>query len=321
MPGLRRLLGEPALSDIEREVAIAPATRPDETRPDETGTGSGKSVLVTGSSSGIGLASVVALSNRGWKVFASMRDVSRADRLELALGDRATSVRVVQLDVTDKASITEAMKEVSQTTGGHLDALVHNAGTPGAGFFVDGGPELLRETMETNFFGPAQLTAEALPALSAAKGRMVVVSSIAAFVTPPGLSAYAASKWALEGWCSSLAVELVPLGVDIALVEPGTVKTPIWQHQLEQSTDDRYRAWAADLEKRTATGVRRFGRDPFKVGEAIAEVVAAPHPHFRNPVGADSWTMWAVSKVVPASWRNRGLSLITHAPRPAPSGG
>jgi NAD(P)-dependent dehydrogenase (short-subunit alcohol dehydrogenase family) len=230
MPGLVRLLGEPALSDIEREVGIAPVTRPDVTGK---GTGSGKSVLVTGSSSGIGLASVVALSNRGWKVFASMRDVSRADRLELALGDRATSVRVVQLDVTDQG----------------CDHRGHEGGS--------------------------------------------------------------ADDWRTPRRARA----------QLALVEPGTVKTPIWQHQLEQSTDDRYRAWAADLEQRTATGVKRFGRDPFEVGEAIAEVVAAPHPHFRNPVGPDSWTMWAVSKAVPASWRNRGLALIMHAPRPASSGG
>jgi NAD(P)-dependent dehydrogenase (short-subunit alcohol dehydrogenase family) len=279
-----------------------------------------KSVLVTGSSSGIGLASVVAMSARGWEVFASMRDPSRSAALTNALGDRPGPVHVLQLDLTDKHSIQGAMAEVAGRTGGRLDALVHNAGTPGAGFFVDGGPDRLRETMETNLFGPAELTAAALPALSAARGRIVVVSSVAAFICLPGLSAYAASKWALEGWCSSLAVELVPLGIDIALVEPGTYKTSIWQHPVGETDDPRYQAWGADLQRRMVANADRMGRDPAEVGERIARVIASEHPHFRNPAGPDSWAMWAISKVVPAGWRNRGLALLTHAPAPTSAG-
>jgi NAD(P)-dependent dehydrogenase (short-subunit alcohol dehydrogenase family) len=287
----------------------------------EAGSGqASKSVLVTGSSSGIGLASVVAMSGRGWEVFASMRDPSRSGPLMSALRDRAGRVHVLQLDLTDKRSVIAAMAEVAERTGGRLDALVHNAGSPGAGFFVDGGPDRLRETMETNLFGPAELTAEALPSLSAARGRVVVVSSVAAFICLPGLSAYAASKWALEGWCASLAVELVPLGIDIALVEPGTYKTSIWQHPVDQTNDPRYRAWGADLQRLMATNAQRMGRDPAEVGERIARIIASQHPHFRNPAGPDSWAMWAISKVVPAGWRNRGLARLTHAPAPTPSG-
>ena len=292
-------------------------------RPGSAGPGaseSSRSVLVTGSSSGIGLASVVAMSARGWEVFATMRDPSRSAPLTSALGDRPGPVHVLQLDLTDKHSVRTTMAEVVQRTGGRLDALVHNAGAPGAGFFVDGGPDRLRQTMETNLFGPADLTAAALPALSVARGRIVVVSSIAAFLCLPGLSAYAASKWALEGWCASLAVELVPLGVDIALVEPGAYKTAIWQRPFAQPDDPRYRAWGEDLQRRMTTNAERMGRDPAEVGERIARIIASPHPHFRNPAGPDSWAMWAVSKVLPAGWRNRGLARLTHAPAPAPSG-
>jgi len=281
---------------------------------------SSKTVLVTGSSSGLGLASVVAMSARGWNVFATMRDPSRSAPLTSALGDRPGPVHVLQLDLTDKHSIETAMAEVARRTDGRLDALVHNAGTPGAGFFVDGGPDRLRETMETNVFGPAELTSAALPALSAARGRIVVVSSVAAFICLPGLSSYAASKWALEGWCASLAVELVPLGVDIALVEPGTYKTAIWQQPFGQSDDPQYRAWGEDLQRDMTANAQRMGRDPAEVGERIARIIASPHPHFRNPAGPDSWAMWAISKVVPAGWRNRGLARLTHAPAPAPSG-
>jgi NAD(P)-dependent dehydrogenase (short-subunit alcohol dehydrogenase family) len=292
-------------------------------RPGAAGPGvteSRKSVLVTGSSSGIGLASVVAMSARGWEVFATMRDPSRSAPLTGAVGDRPGPVHVIQLDLTDKHSVETAVAEVAQRTGGRLDALVHNAGAPGAGFFVDGGPDHLRQTMETNVFGPAELTAAALPALSAARGRIVVVSSVAAFICLPGLSAYAASKWALEGWCASLAVELVPLGVDIALVEPGTYKTAIWQRPVPQSDDPRYRAWGEKLQREMTANAERTGRDPAEVGELIARIIASPHPHFRNPAGPDSWAMWAISKVVPAGWRNRGLARLTHAPAPAPSG-
>ena len=120
----------------------------------EAGSGqTSKSVLVTGSSSGIGLASVVAMSARGWEVFASMRDPSRSGSLMSALRDRPSRVHVLQLDLTDKRSITAAMAEVAEHTGGRLDALVHNAGAPGAGFFVDGARTVYAKQWRPTFSG------------------------------------------------------------------------------------------------------------------------------------------------------------------------
>ncbi len=126
------------------------------TQPTTGEAGSGqtsKSVLVTGSSSGIGLASVVAMSARGWEVFASMRDPSCSGSLMSALRDRPGRVHVLQLDLTDKRSITAAMAEVAERTGGRLDALVHNAGAPGAGFLSTGALTVYAKQWRPTFSG------------------------------------------------------------------------------------------------------------------------------------------------------------------------
>ncbi len=275
-----------------------------------------KSVLVTGSSSGIGFATVQALSAHGCEVFASMRDPSRGEALVSAGTASAGPVHTVALDVTDQASVDAAVTQVLGRPGQPIDAVVHCAGLPGAGFFADQSPEELSATMETNFVGTARVTSALLPAMRAAgHGRIVVVSSVAAFTAMPGLSGYAASKWALEGWCESLAVELAPIGVEVVLVEPGTFRTAIWDKPLPTPDFEPYRSWGAALQSRSATLVKRFGQDPARAGERIAQIVLAPRPHFRNPLGADAWMLWGLGHLLPPRLRFRALSSLTRAPR------
>ncbi|MBO0748591.1 MAG: SDR family NAD(P)-dependent oxidoreductase [Acidimicrobiaceae bacterium] len=271
------------------------------------------SVLITGTSSGIGLACAAAMSGRGWTVFASMRDLGRRGPLDAAVSGSAGTVHVVQLDVTDEHSVRAAVAEVLGRSEGRLDAVVHNAGIPAPGFFAAAGVDALRATIETNVLGTASLTEALLPAMrEAGRGRVVVVSSVAAFVASPGLSAYTASKWALEGWCESLAVELAPLGIDVVLVEPGMFETRIWQSDVAEPTDELYARWTAAMRRRSG---RQRRRDPAVVGERIARIVASPRPHFRNPVGVDGWLLWGASKLVPYPARARIVGLVTGAPR------
>lgn len=272
------------------------------------------SVLVTGTSSGIGLATVVAMSRRGWTVYASMRDLGRRGPLDAAVAGTPGTVHVLQLDVTDEDSIRRAAEEVVKCSGGELDALVHNAGVPAPGFFAAAGPAALREAIGTNLFGTASLTAALLPAMRAAgKGRIVVMSSVAAFVAGPALSAYTASKWALEGWCESLAMELAPLGIDVVLVEPGSFETPIWGRPVAEATDEVYRRWSDAMRRRS--GARPKRGDPAVVGERVAAIVASLHPKFRNPVGADAWAGRLAGALVPYPLRSRVVRLATGAPR------
>lgn len=271
------------------------------------------SVLVTGTSSGIGLACAAAMSARGWTVFASMRDPARRGPLDAAVAGSAGDVHVVRLDVTDGDSVRTAAAEVLEASEGRLDAVVHNAGIPAPGFFAATGVDALRATISTNLMGTALLTEALLPAMRrAGRGRIVVISSVAAFVAAPGLSAYTASKWALEGWCESLAIELAPLGVDVALVEPGSFQTRIWEQDVAEPTDELYRRWTATMRRRSAA---RPGRgDPVVVGERVARIVAAPRPHFRNPVGYDAWLLWGANRLVPYPVRARIVRLVTGAP-------
>lgn len=272
------------------------------------------SVLITGTSSGIGLACTVAMSARGWTVFASMRDPRRRGALDAAVAGSPGPVHVVRLDVTSEDSVRAAVDEVLERSGGRLDAVVHNAGIPAPGFFAAAGVESLRATIGTNLLGTASLTEALLPSMrEAGRGRIVVISSVAAFVAAPGLSAYTASKWALEGWCESLAIELAPLGIDVALIEPGAFRTRIWEQDVAEPADELYRDWTAALRRRSGAG--RMRGDPAVVGERVARVVAASRPHFRNPVGFNAWLLWGGSKLVPYPLRARIVGLATAAPK------
>ena len=251
-----------------------------------------RSVLVTGSSRGLGLATAAALSRRGWQVFASMRDLGRKDLLEEATRGLAEPVRYVQLDVTDAASVDAAIAEVVSITGGHLDAVVNNAGLAGGGFFEEVSDAEQHAVMETNFFGCLRLTRKVIPVMRAAGGgRIVVVSSVGAFISPPALSAYVASKWALEGWCESMAAELAPFGIRMLLVEPGTLKTGIWDSPLSPSASGPYRAWAEAMGPRVEAMVRRLGEIPHRPANGSRWLLSSSHPTFRNPVGPDAWPL------------------------------
>jgi NAD(P)-dependent dehydrogenase (short-subunit alcohol dehydrogenase family) len=188
-------------------------------------------VLITGTSTGFGRVTTELLAARGWRVFATMRDLARKDSLERALRDAGLSERVtfVQLDVTDPTSIEAAVATVLSETGNTLDAVVHNAGIAVAGVLEDLPDPDIRRVMETKIFGVLGLTRALLPIFRRQRrGRIVLLSSQAAFAGQPGNSMYCASKWALEGWAESLAYEVDPFGIDVVLIEPGPYRTEIW---------------------------------------------------------------------------------------------
>jgi NAD(P)-dependent dehydrogenase (short-subunit alcohol dehydrogenase family) len=277
-----------------------------------------RTVLVTGCSSGFGLETSVLLARRGWHVLATMRDLERRDVLDRTAAGAGVRVEVLQLDVTDGDSIARAVNGI-----GSLDALVHNAGIGDAGFFTDMPDETVRTMMETHFFGVLELTRRALPALRAARSsvraRIVVVSSVGAFFPQPALSAYVASKWAVEGWAEVVAMELRPMGIDVVLVEPGTFKTAIWTSAtVARPSGSPYGAVVDRLQPRLMQIVQRFGRDPRVVAVRIADLLEASRPRFRNPVGADAWALWAAGRLVPAGARRRLLGRLVGLDRLRP---
>jgi NAD(P)-dependent dehydrogenase (short-subunit alcohol dehydrogenase family) len=248
-----------------------------------------RSVLITGTSTGVGQATTVTLAARGWHVFATMRNLEKKGPLERALKEAGVehSVEIEQLDVNDAASIRSAVASALSQTGNKLDAVVHNAGVAAVGALEDL-PELdLRRVMETNFFGVLALTRALLPTFRVhRRGRIVIVSSEAAFMGQPTNSIYCASKWAVEGWAEAAAYELEPFGIDMILVEPGPYRTEIWNSTPRiQPPGSPYYAWVRHVLQAGDAHAARMARDPREVALVIARALEARRPRFRYPVG------------------------------------
>lgn len=277
------------------------------------------SVLITGTSSGIGCATAVELAKRGWHVYATMRNLGKSALLENSLDAAGAreQVSIEQLDVTDPRSIQEAVTSTLMRVGGELDAVVHNAGVAAAGAFEDLPRIEVRRVMETNFFGVLELTRQLLPTFREQKrGRIVIVSSEAAFFGDPANCIYCASKWALEGWAESIAFELEQFGIDITLVEPGPYRTPIWKNSPRiNPPDSAYLAWIGQVFQAGDWYATTKGRDPREVGFVIAEALEAKRPHFRYPVGPFARFAHFVRGKIPTRWVRRGVQRFLGLPR------
>ncbi|MFF3915808.1 SDR family oxidoreductase [Streptomyces sp. NPDC001852] len=183
-----------------------------------------KTVLITGTSSGIGMAAAIGTARAGWATIATMRDTGKAEALlkaatEAGVADR---IQVKRLDVTESAGITACLDEVVAEHG-RLDALVNNAGAAQVGTIEQSSVDDVRAAMEVNFFGVVAVTRAALPHLRASKGRVITVTSVGGVVGQPFNEAYCAAKFAVEGFMQSLAPVAATVGVDVAVVEPGAV--------------------------------------------------------------------------------------------------
>jgi NAD(P)-dependent dehydrogenase (short-subunit alcohol dehydrogenase family) len=188
-----------------------------------------RSVLVTGSSSGIGRATVERLAADGWRVFAGVRDFSDG----AALDQLSENVTALAIDVTDEAQIAAAAVEVAERTGGSLDGVVANAGIGVGGALEEIEPADLRRVLDVNVVGAVAVTQAVLPLLRRAGGTVVLVGSIGGRVAMPFGGPYHATKFALEALADSWRLELRPQGVGVALIEPSTISTPIWAKARE----------------------------------------------------------------------------------------
>lgn len=245
-------------------------------------------VLITGTSSGFGLAISVELARRGWDVIATMRDPAKSGELERALQAAGVAGRVTigQLDVSDTASMDRAVAALDL---GHrpLDAVVHNAGVAAGGAFEDLDEANIRHIMEVNYFGVLALTKRLLPAFRAQRhGRIVIISSESAFAGQPANSPYCASKWAVEGWAEALAYEVEHFNIDIVLIEPGPYRTNIWDSSPRVlPKDSPYYPLLRHLEATVETQVLKTAGDPADVGKVVAKALEARRPRFRYAVG------------------------------------
>ena len=276
-----------------------------------------KSVLITGSSTGIGRASALRMDSTGWTVFAGVRKEADADSLRAEASDR---LQPVMIDVADQASIDGAAKLISDATGGRLDGLVNNAGVSVQGPLEYLPLDDLRRQFEINVTGQVAVTQALMPELRAATGRIVFVGSVAGRApTAPFLAPYGGSKKALEAVAEALRHELHPWRMSVSIVEPGSVATEIWD-KGDSTFDDMIEALPPEGRERyesallrarkLAAAIGRRGISADKVAKKVEHALTSSRPHFRYLIGADAYAQTYLGNAAPVSLRSRSFGKL-----------
>lgn len=265
-----------------------------------------KSAVVTGASTGIGRATCEALIAAGWRVFGSVRKERDAQTLNTALG---ASFTALVFDVTDDAGVKAGARTVEAALGGRtLSALINNAG------IAVGGPmrylplsELQRQ-LDVNLYGPIRTTQAFLPLLGAdakfkgTPGRIVNVSSVAGKMAAPFMAPYAISKHALEAFSESLRRELIVHGIDVIIIGPGAVKTPIWAKADEIDVEAYRSTEYYDLMAKMRAAMQAFGGDglpPEAVGALVRDALLSARPRTRYAILKNKFLMWTLPNLLP----------------------
>ena len=279
-------------------------------------------VVITGASTGIGAACALDCVARGMTVFAGVRDPHAGEALAAKGGP---SLIPIALDVTDESTIAQSLESVHRIVGqGGLAGLVNNAG------IAIGSPleviplSRLRKQLEVNVIGQIAVTQAFLPLLRCGRGRIVNMGSIAGRGTIPLLGPYSASKHALEALTDALRMELQPWGIEVSIVEPGAIATPIWEKSAKE---------AGDLEASIGQEAKiLYGEAVVRIREAIAQAayraippeavvravhhaLTASHPHTRYLVGTDAKLRAWMVKWVPDRVQDRLLAWFLKYPR------
>jgi len=264
-------------------------------------------VLVTGTSTGIGRATALHLATCGFRVLAGVRREADAEAVQALSPEH---ISPLLLDVTDPSGVAAAVDAARSAEGG-LAGLVNNAGVT-----VQGPVELLdledfRRQLEINLVGPVALTQACIPLLRESGGRIVMVSSIGGRGALPFVSPYNASKFALEGFADSLRMELRPQGIRVSIVEPGSVKTEIWRKgtsegraQIAALSTSAREIYGKRLEGLLATAQKTAARgvEPVEVAEAIAHALTSSRPKTRYVVGPDARAQATMNALLPTRW-------------------
>jgi len=267
-----------------------------------------RSILITGCSSGIGLASAAMLKQRGWRVLATARKPEDLARLSDEVG-----VEALALELTDEASIAACTAQALELTGGKLDALFANAayGQPGAIEDLDGAA--MRQQFEVNVIGTHDLTRRLVPAMRVAGGgRIVFCSSILGFIAVPYRGAYCASKFALEAIADTMRLELAGSGIAVSLIEPGPIATRFVANALaavQRNVDvegsvhaERYASMLATMER---GGKTAFKLPPEAVAHKLVHAVESRWPKRRYYVTTPTYVIAALRGIAPTALMDR----------------
>lgn len=265
-----------------------------------------KQVVITGVSTGIGYASTRVLIDHGARVFGSVRRQEDAERLQKEFGENFVPLL---FDVTDEAAVQLAADNVGQQLGtSTLDGLVNNAGIEVTGPLAYLPVEQFRQQLEVNLTGPFIVTKAFLPLLGSdptrkgSPGRIVNISSTSARIAGPFTGAYSASKFGLEGFSESLRRELILFGIDVIIIRPGAVVTPIWQ-KAEAGVTERFRntpfVEALTNFEQYSAGEATTGLAPETIGQAVWLALTSARPRHCTAIVPQRFKNWTIPQLIP----------------------
>ncbi|MEA2498544.1 MAG: hypothetical protein QOH26_949 [Actinomycetota bacterium] len=276
-----------------------------------------RSVVITGASTGIGRACALRLDAKGWRVFAGVRKQEDADALQSSASDRLSTLMI---DVSDQSSIDQAERTIHDSLdGAGLTALVNNAGITVQGPLEYLPLDELRRQMEVNVTGQLAVTQAFLPLIRKTTGRIVFMGSVGGRAPSlPFLGPYIASKYAIEAIGESLRLELLSSGIKVSIVEPGTIKTPLWEKGYADV--DRIAGWLPPegldrylkpMEKsmQLARAAEKRGTSPERVAKKVEHALTSSHPRNHYLVG-DAWVRARVEANLPKPLRDRLLKKL-----------
>jgi len=249
-----------------------------------------KVALVTGSSSGIGLETSLALARNGFHTFATMRDVSKDEEIKEVVRKENLNIEILQLDVDNEESVNEAINTVMERKD-RIDVLINNAGYGMWGTVEDVSIDEFKKQFETNFFSIIRLIHKVAPIMrKQSSGNIVNISSVAGRIGFPVSPAYISSKFALEGLSESLRFELMPFGVNVIIIEPGVIKTNFFDSMKlakKSQQDSTYK----DITEKVISGVKmmaEMGTHPKEVADTVIKALKEEKPLPRYVVGNDA---------------------------------
>jgi NAD(P)-dependent dehydrogenase (short-subunit alcohol dehydrogenase family) len=265
-----------------------------------------QTVLITGATDGLGKAAALLLAERGYRVFAAGRSPEKRAQLDARARQQKLPLQTLEMDVCDDGSVQSGVASVHQKAGA-IDVLINNAGFVQVGAVEDLSMEDWRRQFETNFFGVIRVTQAALPRMrERRKGRILMMSSISGFVTPPTQGAYSASKHALEALSNALRHELYPFGIHTILIQPGYIMTNIQNtamalaqpHQEEFKIGPYARIYASYLDSAASTRAQSK-TTPEDCARIMLKAIEAPRPKARygvTPLATFAkWAKWLLT--------------------------
>jgi NAD(P)-dependent dehydrogenase (short-subunit alcohol dehydrogenase family) len=282
----------------------------------------GTAVVVTGASTGIGRATALHLDALGLRVFAGVRRDTDGAGLRREASSRLTPIR---LDVTDATQVAEAARQVGAAVrDSRLAGVVNNAGVAVAGPVEFVPLEKWREQLEINVIGAVAMVQAFAPLLRDSRGRIVIMGSLGGRLAQPMAAPYCASKHALEAISDALRLELRPWGISVSLIEPGAVKTPIWDKGLRAGAEllrnappevhSLYGA-AVEIATRMAAHENETGVEPIEVARAVEHALLSSRPRTRYPVGRQARLLIPLSRLLPDRLKDELLLRISGLPR------